>query len=407
MLEEILKLKRDAKKLIVDCRSMLDKANKEKRNLSNEEQSTYDKMFKDAMDMKANAQRMEMLLNAEKQLKDFDKPEERKVKPNGVGEEKRLMAFTESKEYRNAFIKYLRTGNDKELRALQVDLPSKGGYFVPQKMVDGIIEGLDNAVYMRQLATVDRVTTSDSLGKVKWESDLDDLSWNGEINEASEDTSSPLGKREMKPHRLPKLIKLSKDLIRLVPDIESLVQRKFAQKYAVTEENAFLNGNGVGQPLGVFTASDSGISTSRDVSEDNNATSPTFDGLTNAKYKLKAGYRRNARWLFHRDCLKLIEKISDGQGQRIWQPSVQVGQPDILLGVPIYESEYVPNTFTSGQYVGLIGDFKYYWIVDTLDFSMQTLYEKYALTNQVGYIFTKYTDGQPVLEEAFARVKLG
>ena len=69
-------------------------------------------------------------------------------------------------------------------------------------------------------------------------------------------------------------------------------------------------------------------------------------------------------------------------------------------------SEYVPNTFTSGQYVGILGDFSYYWIADAFDMTIQRLTELYAETNQMGLITRWSTDAMPVLENAFARVKL-
>ena len=69
-------------------------------------------------------------------------------------------------------------------------------------------------------------------------------------------------------------------------------------------------------------------------------------------------------------------------------------------------SEYAPNTFTTGLYVGIIGDFSRYWIVDSLQLQFQRLVELYAATNQVGCIGRAETDAVPVLAEAFARVKL-
>jgi HK97 family phage major capsid protein len=56
-------------------------------------------------------------------------------------------------------------------------------------------------------------------------------------------------------------------------------------------------------------------------------------------------------------------------------------------------------------YVGMLGDFSYYWIADADTFAVQRLMELYALTNQVGLIGRLETDGMPVLEEAFARLK--
>ena len=76
------------------------------------------------------------------------------------------------------------------------------------------------------------------------------------------------------------------------------------------------------------------------------------------------------------------------------------------LEVPYAMSEYAPNTFTTGLYVGLIGDFSFYYIVDSNNMQMQVLDQLYAETNQTGYIARQESDGMPVLSEAFARVKL-
>jgi HK97 family phage major capsid protein len=83
------------------------------------------------------------------------------------------------------------------------------------------------------------------------------------------------------------------------------------------------------------------------------------------------------------------------------------GTPDRILEVPYVMSEYAPSTFTTGLYVGIIGDFSFYWIADSLKLEIQRLDELYAVTNQVGFIGRSETDGLPVLAEAFARVKLG
>jgi HK97 family phage major capsid protein len=66
----------------------------------------------------------------------------------------------------------------------------------------------------------------------------------------------------------------------------------------------------------------------------------------------------------------------------------------------------VPNTQTAGLYVGMCGDFSFYWIADALDVTVQRLVELYAETNQVGFIGRKETDGMPVLPEAFSRLTM-
>jgi len=131
-----------------------------------------------------------------------------------------------------------------------------------------------------------------------------------------------------------------------------------------------------------------------------------MDGLISAKYALKGAYWNKADWIFHRDVLAIVSKLKDGEGQYMWRQSVLAGEPDTLLGRPVLMSEYAPNTLTTGQYVGIIGDFSNYWIADALDFQVQRLVELYAETDQTGFIGRLECDGMPVLAEAFARVKL-
>src|SRR5678815_5601038 len=111
----------------------------------------------------------------------------------------------------------------------------------------------------------------------------------------------------------------------------NLIIDRFKDKFGVTMEKKYMTGSGAGQPLGVFTASANGISTGRDVSTDNTTTAPTFDGLTNAKYTLKPQYWPTAKWLFHRDTVKVIAKIKDSTNNYIWRESVRAGEPDRIL----------------------------------------------------------------------------
>ena len=117
--------------------------------------------------------------------------------------------------------------------------------------------------------------------------------------------------------------------------------------------------------------------------------------------KLEYGLRHEDR-----DAMRQIAKLKDGEGQYLWRPGLTANEPDTLLNRPLNISEYAPNTFTTGLYVGLFGDLSYYWITDLLDLQIQRLVELYAATNQDGFIVRYEGDGMPVLEEAFARVTL-
>lgn len=392
MKKEIVELKEKAFKIICDARKLA-----EKGNLTAEERATFDKMFADAAEFKAQAERMEKADTLEADLSAGRKTDDK------AGEVRRDI----NKETR-AFMKYIVHNDDSELRAMSAGTTTEGGYIVPEVISNKIVTGLNNLMFMRQICSVEALKGATSLGSVYVSADASDAEWTGEIAMATADDTLALGKRSITPHQLCKLIKVSQKLLTLSPKAEQLVIDRIVYKMAAAQENGFLNGTGTTQPLGVFYASSSGINTDRDVSTDNAATAFTADGLMNAKFAVAAQYRKGAAWVMHRDAVKMAAKLKDGNGQYLWQPSLAAGQPDMLLGHPVYESEYAPSTFTTGLYVGVFGNFREgYLIAESIEMSIQRLNELYAATNQVGFIPRVNIDGAPVLPAAFARVKLG
>ena len=400
----IKEMREQRAKLISQARGLVDAADAAKRGLTVEEQTQFDKLMDDANKMAEDIKKRENLAAVEADLA------QQAGQPTRMEPESRAQAGG-SEEYRKAFKKYLADGreglNSAETRALQVDAAVSGGYLVtPVQFVNTLIAAVNNQVFVRPLATVMSVANADSLGAASLENDPADPAWTAEIGSLSEDSTMSFGKRELHPHQLTKLVKVSRKLLRMTPDVEALVINRLAYKFAVTLENAYLNGSGAQQPLGVFTASADGVSTARDVSTGNTTTSMTFDGIMEAKYALKQQYWARANWIFHQNGAKQLAKLKDGDGQYIWRESVRAGEPDRLLNIPVSMSQYAPATFTTGLYVGILGDFSFYWIADALSMEIQRLVELYAATSQVGIVGRFESDGMPVLAEAFARVKL-
>ena len=316
-------------------------------------------------------------------------------------------------EVLNAFKNVLAEPSVKNLEvynALQMDNPTQAGALIaPQKFVNELIAELDNLLFMRQIANVlPSLNGAHSLGYPKRTARASTFAWGTELSAPSADSALAFGKREFKPNPGTGEILVSKTLLRNAPNADSIVRSELTYNFMTGLETAYMTGDGAGKPLGIFTASADGISTTRDVSTGNTDTKMTFDGLKEAKYSIKEQHMNNLNWVFHRDGVKQIAKIKDGDGQYIWQDNVKEGEVSRLLGFPVRMSEYAPNTFTTGLYVGILGNFKMgYWIADSLNMEIQVLNELYARTNQVDFIGRIETDGAPVLEEAFARVKLG
>jgi HK97 family phage major capsid protein len=384
-----------------EARAIHEKAVEEKRDLTQEEENNYSAALDEFKSVDGQIKTEERNNQLDKLSASFVVPENRNN--------------SQEVELRKAFSEFVRQGNsspaENAYRALQQDNATQAGYLVaPQSFMAEMIQDMYRSTFFRQKARVlPALVKAESLGIVSKTANMSSAAWGSEIGAPTADSSLAFGKREFRPRPATAEILVSKTLIRNAAiSPEMVVREELAHQFADLMETAYFTGDGVNKPLGVFIASDNGISTDQDVSTGNTTTTITFDGLIEAKYKItKTSYWPNLEWYFHPDAVKMLAKIKDGEGQYIWRSSVVEGEPDMLLSFPVNMSEFCPNTFTASQYVGLLGSLKDgYYIVDSLNMEIQALYELYARTNQVDFISRIETDGQPVKNECFARVKL-
>lgn len=343
----------------------------------------------------------------------INKEEKQLERERAIGEIEDEMKPAKGNEIRTLFAKAL-SGEMKHMdayqNALSLGTDETAGYLTaPVQFVQELIKGLDNILFMRQISTiVGPIGAAQSLGYPFMKTEATDASWTAEVDPAAEETTLDFGRREFKPYKLAKLIKVSNTLVSHAPMAEGVVKSAIESKISTAQENGYMNGNGSSQPLGIFFAHNDGIPTTRDVSTGNTATTVTFDGLMEARGLLKQQYRNGAQWVMHRDLEKMLAKIKDGEGQYVWQPSLIAGQPDRLLGFNVNLSEYAPNTYETTLYAAVLGNFKKgYWICDADTIKLRVLKELYAVNNQIGYLVDYFGDGAPVDPLAFARVKMG
>jgi HK97 family phage major capsid protein len=433
------------KTILNNGRAILDAAQNEKRELLASEREAYDKIWAESCALKDQAEKLVGDDNRRKQLDnaiaDLDKSQGRMIAPTipGAGPsythnndgvsltnpyeirfrrrdnpEQTIQLAAGSAawrrhqpDYRNALRTYLTTGQVGA--ALQTDISTAGGYMVlPEQFVTELLHDVDNIRWIRKLARI-FTTTAQTLGVVKRTVRMASFAWGSELSTPAQDTALAYGKRTLTPHYMTGEILASRDLLRsaLLP-VDEYVRYEIGRDSGELEENAFQTGSGSEQPLGLFTATSDGIDTSRDVSTGNTTTAIGADNLRYAKYLLKPQYRDHpsTRWLFHRNTVRAVSLLKDGDGRYLWRDALTVGDPDTLLAYPVIESEFSPSTYTTGLYVGLLGAFYWYWICDSLEMDVMTLVEKYAETNQIAYVARRKTDGMPQLAEAFVRLKL-
>lgn len=86
-----------------------------------------------------------------------------------------------------------------------------------------------------------------------------------------------------------------------------------------------------------------------------------MDELLDLIHSIDPAYRGSpkVRFMFNDTTFAAIRKLKDGDGQYLWQPSTQVGQPDRLLGYA-YSVNQAMAGLATGQKSVLFGDFGKY-----------------------------------------------
>lgn len=221
--------------------------------------------------------------------------------------------------YRRAYANYLLTGVSE---GLQTSSGPSGGYMVaPPQVVAELIKNVDDLVFMRTLGKVlPPIAQGASAGVVSLDADPGDAEWTSEVpaSDIAEDTSMVFGKRELTPHGLTKLIKVSKKFLRAATTSpESLINERMAYKFGITEEKAYLLGNGDQRPPGVYVASNDGVPATRDITSTKEA-SFTADDWMKVQYSFKDFHWNNVTWILHRDIVFNLRTLKNGQGDYVW-----------------------------------------------------------------------------------------
>lgn len=196
--------------------------------------------------------------------------------------------------------------------------------------------------------------------------------------------------------------------------LDNLLMENSAWQLTQSENVALIVGTGSSQPQGIVAAAStlalSPGSTLALAFPDGRAGG---DLLLDIYHGLPYQYRDNACWFMADTTIKTIRKLRDGAGAAaslgnfLWQPGLQAGQPDRILGRPVYTAN---NVATSGSTAHVIafGDPRFFWIADFnnggLDF--QVLNELYALSAAVGWWFWRRMDSHLLVSEAVVGLKL-
>lgn len=388
-MNQILKLREERANTWEMAKAFLESHRDKDGMVSAEDSAVYDRMEEKVVALGKEIERLERQRNIDDEM---NKTIDTALKGNpGAGlmkpDEKKGRA---SDAYAKAFWQAFRgKGNIQEVKdTLTIGSDPEGGYLVPDEYEHTLVAALQEENFFRGLAHTIRTSSGDhtipvvaSHGEAAWMEE-------GSAYPESDDTFSQVN---LGAHKLGTAIRVSEELMNdSVFDLESYITQEFARRIGTKEEEAFLVGDGNHKPLGVFQGAEVGVMAAK--------TTITFDDMMDLYHSLRTPYRRNASWILNDSTVKAIRKLKDNNGNYIWQPSVQVGQPDRILSLPYRTSSFVPE-LAAGNKVIALGDYSYYWIADRQGRKFKRLSELYAANGQIGFLASERVDGRLILPE--------
>lgn len=323
-------------------------------------------------------------------------------------------------EYKKAFNDYLRKGagrdyalDDLQTKALSVASDPDGGYLVTPEMSDSIVTRVFDTSPIRQIAST-QVISTDALEGLR---DVDQVSsgWVAERGARSETNTPQLGVWRIPVHELyanPYATQKLLDDSNI--DAEGWLSTKIADKFGRDENTAFVVGSGAGQPQGFTSyataATDDASRAWGTLQHINTGVNGDFAASTPADIlfdlisRFKAPYLANASFVTNRAVIGRIRRFKESTTNAyIWQPGLQAGQPDRLLGYPIVMAEDMPALATGSLSLAL-GDFRQgYQIVDRQ--GIRILRDPFSAKPFVQFYATKRVGGAVVQFECIKFVR--
>ena len=371
------------------AKAFLDSHRTEKGTLTAEDDATYTRMEQDIADLGKEIARLERqeALDAE-----LSKPVGTPLtsKPT-TGKQPEVKTGRASDEYRKGMLTALRTNYRQVSNVLQEGVDADGGYLVPEEYDRRLIQTLSEENIMRRLGHV--ITTSGE-HKINIAATKPAAAWIEEGG-ALQFSDATFAQILLDAHKLHVAIKVTEELLYdSAFNLESYIIEQFGKALANAEEDAFLNGTGVGQHLGLFAEVGGGHVAGTLTA------ALKADDVMGLIYELKRPYRKNASFIMNDKTVAQIRKFKDNNGAYLWQPSYKEGEPDRVLGYAVHTSEFVPENAIA------FGDYSYYNIGDRGTRSFKQLTELFAGNGMIGYVAKERVDGKLILPEAVQILKL-
>ena len=295
--------------------------------------------------------------------------------------------------YQKAYDGFLRFGS--LCNTLREGKDGAGGYLVPDEFEKKIVNALAEKNILRKISTVKQ--TRRNL-KIPCATGTGHACWVPEEGEIPE-TSGEFDEINLGAYKLATMTRVTDELLEDSGfDIEDFIAKEFALRLGQAEEEAFLDGDGIGKPLGLMRQ------LSR-VAVSENAGYITMDDVIDLQHSIEPRYRENAVFLMSDNAVRELRKYRTVGIRNVWEGDMQNDAPVKLLGVPVITCRPMPKV-ESGSMPVLYGDFSHFMIGDRDHRSVKRLNELYARQGLVGYTVSERVDAVLLDKRAIAGLKV-
>ena len=317
-------------------------------------------------------------------------------------------------DYNAGFDSWFRKGVEGNLKELAVQASAstlddtEGGFTVPEEMETAIDRVAETVSAMRRLCSVMSIGTSTHKKLVNQGGASS--GWVAEkASRAETDTPTlkeiAINTKEL--YAMPAATQTLLDDSRV--NIASWLGDEVAIEFAEEESEAFISGNGVGEPKGLeaySTIANASYAWGKIgyIASGAAAAFTNSDKLFDLQHSLKSAYRNGASFLMNDSTLLNIRKFKDGDGNYLWRPGLIEGKSDTLLGKPVEIDDNVAD-IGAGAYPIWFGNFKRaYLIVDRI--GTRVLRDPYTSKPYILFYTTKRVGGGIVMYEAIKGLKV-
>lgn len=325
--------------------------------------------------------------------------------------------FLDDEDKKNILLSHFEPEKKAQYKALYAGDSVAGGFFAATEFIQELLE---YRLLISQVRKYARIQTT-SAEAVKMPALTDDASafWATEQASFAESTDPHVQVLDIPVHELRGRLRVSEQNLEDSQfDLEGLIKERLTLKFAQTEGTAFISGNGIGRPRGIlsypikassgYTGGSAGKNNVTDAIAyvaSGQASNITADNILAIIADIKEVYEPNLTFALTRGTLWSIRLFKDAMQRPLWQPFGGENLPGQIYGRPYITMPDI-DEIAANKYPIILGDFKYYMIVDRVSMVMRRLDELYAEQGLVGFIARMRVGADILLPEAFRVLKV-